>query len=222
MCASAKLSSSRGAEPSPFLDLIYLQQGDLCLQGGHRFIWVQQRNFRLNNTDTRDFKGNSTPLSYVKTYFLMFVLNNLSKRLPCRTLDAPILTSRLQTIFSSFASVIGGTSGLKQRGQRGPTRLIRASFWETQPRPVHDRKQEACSLWVSGTRAPIQHSDAAQMHSQGVCVCVQIAFKEEIRTEVKKQAWWEMRHNVQKVSSSFFFFFFKIVTCTNASIRKNV
>lgn len=210
MCASAKLSSSRGAEPSPFLDLIYLQQGDLCLQGGHRFIWVQQRNFRLNNTDTRDFKGNSTPLSYVKTYFLMFVLNNLSKRLPCRTLDAPILTSRLQTIFSSFASVIGGTSGLKQRGQRGPTRQIRASFWETQPRPVHDRKQEACSLWVSGTRAPIQHSDAAQMHSQGVCVCVcvQIAFKEEIRTEVKKQAWWEMRHNVQKVSSSLFFFFF--------------
>lgn len=65
-----------------------------------------------------------------------------------------------------------GTSGLKQRGQRGPTWQIRASFWETQPRPVHDRKQEAWSLWVSGTCAHVPHSDAAQMHSQGVCVCV--------------------------------------------------
>lgn len=147
-------------------------------------------------------------MSYVKTYFLMFVLNNLSKRLPCRILDAPILTSRLQTISSSFASVIGGTSGLKQRGQRGPTRQIRASFWETQPRPVHDRKQEACSLWVSGTRAPIQHSDAAQMHSQGVCVCVEIAFKEEIRTEVKKTGLVGDEAQCSKVFFFLFFFFF--------------
>lgn len=70
-------------------------------------------------------------------------------------------------------------------------------------------RQETRSMFSLGQWHTCTHTAqrrSSNAFSRCVCVCVEIAFKEEIRTEVKKQAWWEMRHNVQKVSSSFFFF----------------
>lgn len=87
-------------------------------------------------------------------------------------------------------------------------------------------RQETRSMFSLGQWHTCTHTAqrrSPNAFSRCVCVCVEIAFKEEIRTEVKKTGLVGDEAQCSKgFFFLFFFFFFKIVTCTNASIRKNV